>query len=173
MPHVQLILVDLSRDLLPQWRAGVEELGVVRGELTEGSLELQGAPTLSPRIPEPSVTFGMKSSTRVMVMVPWVWAKKSSRVQSGCSEGTMMNLKGMKRAALGPSKALAALSPPPDPAASTLPRESRREPAGFRDLPPVARCHRGQESWSAAPWPYLTTWKVAEIMSSLWSAMPM
>lgn len=141
MPHVQLVLVDLGRDLLPQRRAGMEELGMVRGELTEESLELQeipaptsqrslkhqGAPAPTPRgVPEPSITFGMKSSARVMVMVPWVWAKKSSRVQSGCSEGTMMNLEGTKKAALGLSKAPTALSPRSDPAASTLPREPRR-----------------------------------------------
>lgn len=40
---------------------------------------------------------GTKSSPRVTVTVPWVWAKQSSSIQSGCSDGTAMNLEGGRR----------------------------------------------------------------------------
>lgn len=102
----------------------------------------------------------MKSSARVMVMVPWVWAKKSSRVQSGCSEGTMMNLEGERGQRRVPPK-------------HRQPHPHLWTPQGTCQFLRIAGDGNFSSRPRRGPVSYLTTWKAAEIMSSLWSAMPM
>ena len=89
----------------------------------------------------------------------------------------MMNLEGARRAAPGPAEVPAAPSPPPDPTASTLPGDPCRETCWLQGFAAGSSASPGTgisvPSPLTAPAPYLTTWKAAEIMSSLWSAMPM
>jgi len=87
-----------------------------------------------------------------------------------------MNLEGARRAAPGPAEASAAPSPSPDPPASSKPRVPRREPLA-PEIPCRFLCIAGAGNVGSqprhGPVSYLTTWKAAETMSSLWSAMPM